>query len=147
MQAHFVIAGKTIAILGAGGAARAAVYAVIKEGGHPIIVYRSAGRAEKLAAEFRCGAIPISGFDEVEADCLINATPIGMFPRCEESPLAGKTLGRFRWVMDTIYNPLNTRLLAEARKAGCATIPGLDMFVHQGRSRSNSGPGWSPRAT
>ncbi len=132
LQARFAVAGKTFAVLGAGGAARAAVFAILKAGGTPLVVYRTQERAARLAARFGCSLIPFREFGKVGADCLINATPVGMAPSIEESPAGRGDLSRFRWVMDTIYNPLETRLLRDARQAGCETISGLDMFVHQG---------------
>ena len=132
LKAHFAIAGKTFSVLGAGGAARAAVYAVVKGGGTPIVVYRSEERAANLAAQFGCRMVPLREIETIEADCLINTTPVGMFPSCDDSPIECGPLSRFRWVMDTIYNPMETRLLRDARQARCKVISGLDMFVHQG---------------
>ncbi len=132
LQAHFAMAGKTFAVLGAGGAARAAIFGILKGGGNPLVVYRTKERAARLAAQFGCSIVSFREFAKVNADCLINATPVGMFPSAGESPVGREHLCRFRWVMDTIYNPLETRLLRDARQAGCKTISGLDMFIHQG---------------
>jgi shikimate dehydrogenase len=132
LKAHYMITGKTFAILGSGGAARAAVFAVLQGGGKPVIVFRTEERAKHLAESFNCRMIPFEKLGELEADCLINVTPVGMYPEIGDSPVNENILSRFRWVMDTIYNPLETKLLVDARKAGCKTISGLDMFVHQG---------------
>jgi 3-dehydroquinate dehydratase / shikimate dehydrogenase len=126
------IKGKVFAILGAGGTARAAVFGIEREGGIPVIVNRNVARGENLAKEWGCSFYPLSELDRVRADCLINTTPVGMLPNVDESPVSGAILVNYRWVVDVVYNPMKTRLMRDAEKAGCITIPGLGMFVHQG---------------
>jgi shikimate dehydrogenase len=126
------IKGKVFAILGAGGTARAAVFGIKREGGIPVIVNRNIARGENLAREWACPFYPLSELDRVRADCLINTTPVGMTPDLDELLVSGAILVDYRWVMDVIYNPLKTRLIRDAEKAGCITIPGLGMFVNQG---------------
>jgi len=126
------ITGKTFAILGAGGAARAAVFGIRKENGNVLVVNRTASKGEELAEEFGCSAHPLGHLGTIRADCLINCTPVGMYPYIGRSPVRKEVLLNFRWVMDVIYNPLKTKLLRDAEDAGCAIIPGLPMFVHQG---------------
>jgi len=144
MRDHFSPEGKTIAVLGAGGAARAAVYGILREGGIPIVFNRSRDRAESLARWFGCDAQPLAKLGAVEAEALINATPVGMRPLADETPVDQRHLARFRWVMDTIYNPLETRLLREAKAAGCAVISGLGMFVRQGAEQIRIWTGLEP---
>jgi len=124
--------GKTVAVLGTGGAARAAVYAVILEGGRPVVLGRSAAGREALGAAFGCPSRPLEDLGGIEAECLINATPVGMVPAVEETPVAAALLGRFPRVLDLVYRPVRTRLLREAAAAGCAVRSGVGMFVHQG---------------
>jgi len=126
------IKGRVFAILGAGGTARAAVFGIQKEGGIPVIVNRNVARGESLAREWTCPFYPLTELGRVRADCLINTTPVGMMPSIYESPVSGAILVNYRWVMDVIYNPLKTRLMRDAEKAGCITILGLGMFVNQG---------------
>ncbi|MGC9976988.1 MAG: shikimate dehydrogenase, partial [Syntrophales bacterium] len=126
------IRGRVFAILGAGGTARAAIFGIEREGGIPIIVNRNMARGESLASEWACPFYPLTELARVRADCLINTTPVGMIPSIDESPVSGEILVNYRWVMDVIYNPLKTRLISNAEKAGCITIPGLSMFVNQG---------------
>ena len=57
---------------------------------------------------------------------------MGMLPNVNESPVSGAILVNYPWVVDVVYNPLKTRLIRDAKKAGCITVPGLGMFVHQG---------------
>jgi shikimate dehydrogenase len=144
MQEHFPLKGKTIAVLGAGGAARAAVHGILKEGGVPIVFNRSRDRAESLARWFGCEARPLASLATTDADVLVNATPAGMSPLIDETPVDQRRLNRFRWVVDTIYNPLETRLLREAKEAGCDVIPGLSMFVRQGAEQTRIWTGLEP---
>ncbi len=138
------IQGRTVAILGAGGAARAAVYGILQEGGTPVILNRTAKRAQALAREFGCTFLPPAEAGRIEADVLINTTPVGMWPDLEGTPLPGEDLARFRCVMDVIYNPLRTRLLREAAAAGCGVVNGLGMFVHQGAEQIRIWTGQEP---
>ena len=126
------IRGTTFVILGAGGAARAAVYSLRDAGGIPIVVNRTAERAQVLADRFGCRWEPAREIGRLRADCLINTTPLGMFPETERTPVEEKFLVHFPRVMDLIYNPLKTRLLREAEAAECAIRSGVGMFVHQG---------------
>ncbi len=144
LREHFSPEGKTIAVLGAGGAARAAVYGILREGGIPIVFNRSRDRAESLARWFGCDAQPLAGLGAVDAEALINATPVGMRPLMDETPVDQRHLARFRWVVDTIYNPLETRLLREAKAAGCGVITGLGMFVRQGAEQIRIWTGLEP---
>ena len=144
MQKQFPLEGRTVAVLGAGGAARAAVHAILRAGGTPIVFNRSRDRAESLARWFSCETQPLAALGTTEADVLINATPVGMHPHTEESPVDGRHLARFEWVVETIYNPLETRLLREARAAGCGVVAGLAMFVRQGAEQIRTWTGLEP---
>ena len=144
MQEHFALKGRTVAVLGAGGAARAAVHAILRAGGTPMIFNRNRDRAESLARWFSCETQPLAGLGAVEADVLVNATPVGMHPHTGESPVDGRRLARFEWVVETIYNPLETRLLREARAAGCGVVTGLTMFVRQGAEQIRTWTGLEP---
>ena len=63
---------------------------------------------------------------------VVNATPVGMTPHDDQTPVRAELLEAGTVVMDTVYNPLKTRFLRDAEKAGCPTIDGVSMFVHQG---------------
>jgi shikimate 5-dehydrogenase len=69
---------------------------------------------------------------ELEADVIINATSLGMYPRDKETPIPKKLLEEGMMVMDIVYEPLQTKLLREAKEKGCLTINGLEMLVRQG---------------
>ncbi len=144
LEESLEIRGKTFAILGAGGAARAAVFGLLREGGIPIIVNRTIEKGQEMAREFGCQFSPLSEIEKIKADCLINTTPVGMAPDREKSPLGRESLVNFRWVMDIIYNPLKTRLLRDAEEAGCSVLTGVGMFVHQGAEQIKIWTGREP---
>ena len=92
LEESLEIRGKTFAILGAGGAARAAVYGILKKGGNPVIVNRTLERGEEMARKFGCPFYPLSEIEKVKADCLINTTSVGMAPDSEKTPLGERAL-------------------------------------------------------
>jgi shikimate dehydrogenase len=138
------IQNKTFVILGAGGAARAAVFGIQQRGGAPFVINRTPARGEEMAREFGCPFYPLSEIGNIRADCLINTTPVGMTPHTGRSPIEKKTLNNFRWVMDCIYNPLKTQLLQDAEEAGCTILNGVGMFVHQGAEQIKLWTGMEP---
>jgi shikimate dehydrogenase len=138
------IRGKTFAVLGAGGAARAAVHALLKGGGLPVVFSRTAERSASVAASFGCAWAPLAELPQARADVLINTTPVGMFPDTDRTPLNGEHLSHFPQVMDMIYNPCRTRLLREAEAAGCRVRSGVGMFVHQGAEQIRLWTGQEP---
>jgi len=123
-------------VLGAGGAARAVLAGLRKVGCARIVLSnRSPKAARKMAAAFNTETCLWEDREKVQADLLVNTTPLGMQgDHVLHSPLnlVKDGAGRFSHVYDLIYNPLRTRLLKEAEQAGCETISGLDMFLHQG---------------
>ena len=126
------IEGRRVGILGAGGAARAVAFAVIGRGATATIFNRSREKGEALAADLGADFKPLSEFAAERCDILVNTTPVGMSPQGQDTPLLGEKMKPGLVVMDIVYNPLKTRLLREAEAAGCETIDGLSMFVHQG---------------
>ncbi|NPU86244.1 MAG: shikimate dehydrogenase [Syntrophaceae bacterium] len=138
------VRGKTVAVLGTGGAARAAVYAVILEGGRPVVVGRSTAGREALAAAFDCVSCPPGDLVRIEAGCLINATPVGMVPDVKNTPVDAALLARIPRVVDLVYRPLRTRLLREAEAVGCSVRSGVGMFVNQGAEQIRLWTGLEP---
>ncbi len=132
------LTGKKVAVLGAGGAARAAVAGFANAGCRVIVFNRSIGKAQQLKEEFKLfAAHPLSELKPYSADVIINCTSLGMHPHTDATPCAfPDTLGTHRpLVFDTVYNPLETRLLREAKAAGCGTVNGLEMFIRQGAAQ------------
>jgi len=124
------LSGRSVAVLGAGGAARAIVAALRHYGADVTVYNRTVSRAEALAKEFNCTAAGMNEAEQLTAEILINCTSVGMHPGVAACPLAAIPPG-VKVVFDTIYNPARTRLLAQAQAAGCLTVSGLEMFVNQ----------------
>lgn len=124
------LAGRSAAVLGAGGAARAIVAALADAGAGVTVYNRTASRAEALADEFGADAAGLDELAWLDAEIVINCTPVGMAPHVDASPLT-PIPPSVKVVFDTIYNPLETKLLAEAARRGCVTVGGLAMFVNQ----------------
>ncbi len=133
------LAGRRVAVIGAGGAARAVVAGFAHYGARVTVYNRTTEKAQALAEQFEATAAPLAELSGSEADVYINCTPIGMHPNVDASPFdiinhqseSTHSLGPGVVVFDTIYNPVQTRLLRTAAEAGCATIPGTEMFVRQ----------------
>jgi 3-dehydroquinate dehydratase / shikimate dehydrogenase len=126
-----------VAVLGAGGAARAAVYALKNEGAKVAIFARDFKKANTLAREFdaEISEFPIENRkSKIEnQEILVNTTPLGMKGKFEtETPAVASQLQDLKLVYDLVYNPLETVLIKEARKANVPTIGGLAMLVAQG---------------
>lgn len=138
------VKGRSFVIIGAGGTSRAAAYGIMKEGGLPIIVNRTAAKAKSLSDKLNCRFYSPADLGAIKADCLINTTPVGMYPNNDQSPAEGSLLAGFKYVIDVIYNPLKTRLLRDAEAQGCRVISGLDMFVHQGAGQLKLWTGIEP---
>jgi len=144
LESVFDIRGKVFAVMGAGGTARAAIFGILKKGGIPVVFNRSVEKGERLANEWGCSFHPLSELGNISADCLINTTPVGMMPDTDKSPVESAILKNFRCVVDVIYHPLETKLLKDAEKAGCVTVSGLDMFIHQGAEQIKLWTGQEP---
>lgn len=125
------LAHLNVAILGAGGVARAAV-AGLRDLGCDVTIYnRSTDRAESLAGEFECRAEPWERRFGLDADLIINCTSVGLWPNVDDSPLPADAIPSAAAVMDTIYKPVQTRLLRDAASRGCHVINGVEMFIRQ----------------
>jgi len=128
------LAGKTAVVLGAGGTARAALYALREHGARAIVLNRTPGKAEALARELgalRAGAP--SELAEIAHDVLINTTSVGL--RADASPVAADALRPGSVVLDAVYEPVETRLLRDARARGARTISGKWMLIEQAREQ------------
>jgi len=124
------VRGKRMLILGAGGAARAIAYEGARRGAHVIVSSRTARAAVKLARELGVASVPLGAIRDVDAEILVNATPVGMAPRAHESPFPSSML-RGKTVFDAVYTPAMTRLLREAAGAGAKIVRGTEMYINQ----------------
>jgi 3-dehydroquinate dehydratase/shikimate dehydrogenase len=127
------LADLRVAILGAGGAARAAIWTLQKQNADVTLFTRNRGKAEALAQLFDIPSQPLTSASFSGYDLVINATPLGSGEHLNESPATAKQLTGARCVYDLVYNPIQTRLLREARAAGCQTLGGLEMLVAQAK--------------
>lgn len=144
LKKAITIKNKTFAVIGAGGTARAAAYGIIREGGLPVIVNRTAEKGKFLSEKLECPFYPLSRMDNIKADGLINTTSVGMYPHMDQSPVKEEVLAGYKYVMDVIYNPLKTKLLRDAEAQGCRVFSGVDMFVHQGAEQLRLWTGVEP---
>ena len=135
LKKHVDIRGKSVVIVGAGGASRAAALALHRKGVKVTVLARDAAKARSLAAVVGCHHGPLSDLANRPWDVLINATPVGSQASIDETPVPAELLRPNGVVFDMIYDPLETRLLREASAAGCATIGGLEMLLAQAEAQ------------
>ena len=124
-----------VSVVGAGGAARAVVYGLKREGADVTVYARDASKASALAIEFRVRSDSLNTDHRrpLTTDILVNCTPLGTKGDNEEKSIAtADELRDVKLVYDLVYNPLETRLLREAKIAGARTLGGLEMFFAQG---------------
>lgn len=134
LERRIPLAGSSVLILGAGGSARAVAFALSRAGANVRICARRPTRAKSLARAVAGEAIERRHLRTEFFDAIVNATPVGMYPHVDESPLAAEELN-CRLVFDLIYRPRRTKLLAMAERRGIETVSGLDMFVAQGTAQ------------
>lgn len=137
------LSGQRVVMLGSGGAARAIAFALATEGAVERLDLLGIDDNERKAlagdlASKTAMAVHDTQLNEDSlkkvlpaSSVLIHCTPIGMSPKVQDSCVPSSLLHPGLTVMDIVYNPRETRLLKEAAAAGCRTIPGLEMFLHQ----------------
>ncbi len=125
------LAGRRFLILGAGGVARAIAFGLVRNDAEVFISARDHRKADDLAQALDCKYIDWAARANFETSVIVNCTPVGMFPNMDETPFDGEWLDKHTIIFDTIYNPEQTMLIKDARKAGCTTVTGVDMFVLQ----------------
>jgi 3-dehydroquinate dehydratase / shikimate dehydrogenase len=118
-----------ILVLGAGGAARAAVFGLKERGADIFILNRNTEKGKKLARQAKARTVKRANLKKLDFDVIINATPVGM-GNTRESPLNADEI-RAKYVFDMVYDPGETKLLKLAKERGAEAIPGSVMFVHQ----------------
>jgi len=134
--------GKSVVILGAGGASRAISFILAERGSSLVILNRTWDKAkicaDRISEIFQSAATALKLNREnlaaalSKADILVNATSVGMSPNINETPVTSNLLKPGLVVFDIVYNPIKTRLQKEAEAAGATVISGLDMLVWQG---------------
>jgi 3-dehydroquinate dehydratase/shikimate dehydrogenase len=145
LSRHLKLNKASVLIVGNGGAARGAAFALSDAGAKISLVGRNVDRVRALAKV--CGAEPLSReqLGSMHFDAVVHATPLGMFPNVHESFFTGAIPADV--VFDMVYNPLETQLLKLAREQGKTVIPGLEMFIEQAAAQFEIWTGESaPRA-
>jgi shikimate dehydrogenase len=139
-EENVVVEGARVAILGGGGAARSLALTFARaNAGEITLLNRTVERAARIAAEAKTLGVPVQALPlDEETLCetldrstlLVNSTSVGMHPHEDESPVPAGVLRSHVAVYDIVYNPLETRLLREARAAGARTVDGLGMLIY-----------------
>jgi 3-dehydroquinate dehydratase/shikimate dehydrogenase len=129
LEQRLTIENAKVLVLGAGGAARAAVFGLKERGAEIWIQNRTSVKAQKLARQAKARTIKRADLRKVAFDVIINATPVGM-GNTRDCPLKDEEI-QARVVFDMVYDPVETHLLQVARAKGIAVIPGVEMFVQQ----------------
>lgn len=134
LRARRALGGARVALLGAGGAARALVYGLKAAGAEVTIFNRTLVRGRELAREFGVRHLPWARLRGFRCDVLVNATSVGLAPDLARSPIPAAWI-RAPLVYDLIYNPPETELLRRARARGAEVLGGVEMFVAQGAAQ------------
>jgi len=131
LERRMRLKGARIVVLGAGGAARAAVFGLVAQGAEVFVVNRTHEHAVTLARQAKAKSLKHELLAKQSFDVLINTTPCGMTGVKPALPIAESELNA-QLVFDTVYSPLETPLLKLARARGIPVVTGLEMFVQQG---------------
>ncbi len=129
LEKKLKLGGASVLIVGNGGAARAAIFAVRDKGARVTLTGRNPQRVRKLARDCGVEAIDRPKLDDAYFDALVHTTPLGLYPKVEGCFFDDRIPAEL--VFDMVYNPLETELLRRAKAAGKKTIAGLEMFVEQ----------------
>ena len=131
LERRMSLRGAKVLVLGAGGAARAAVFGLRDKGAEVWILNRTPETAQKLARQAGAKSIKKEAVAKTPFDVIVNATPVGMAGNKAPQILEAKDLNA-KLVFDLVYNPIETPLIAAARSKGIAVVAGVEMFVQQG---------------
>lgn len=145
LERETALAGRRAVVLGAGGTARAATFALREHGARVVVLNRGVERAEALARELGAeSAGPLDRLGTLDYDVLVNTTSVGL--RSDESPVPAATLRPGAVVLDAVYDPPETRLLRDARQRGARCIGGKWMLVEQAVEQIRLWSGKTPPA-
>jgi 3-dehydroquinate dehydratase/shikimate dehydrogenase len=145
-QLDFSPSERRVAIIGAGGAARTAVWEMKLHGAQVTVFARNPERAKQFDRSFDVRCEPLAPASFRSYDLVINATPLGSGEFVDHTPASAEQLAGAGLVYDLIYNPIETEFLKEARRAGCETLCGLPMLVAQARLQCELWTGKTPAA-
>ena len=132
LETHLDLKDKNVFIIGSGGTAKAIGYGVVAKGANLTVTYnKNKERGVQLAKELDCRLASIRDIGDHDYDVVINCSPVGMNPNVDTTPFSNRNLKPGMVVFDSVYNPPETRLLKEAREAGCTVISGVELFINQ----------------
>jgi len=131
LETRLALQGAKILVLGAGGAARAAVFGLKEKGAEVYVFNRTAGPAQNLAKKARAKAVNKLQLRKMTFDVIINATPVGMEGNREPIPISEHEFNA-RFFFEMVYTPGETKMVKMARAKGMHVILGAEMFVQQG---------------
>jgi 3-dehydroquinate dehydratase/shikimate dehydrogenase len=131
LERRLKLKGARVVVLGAGGAARAAVFGLVEQGAEVLVVNRTHEHAVTLARQAKAKSLKHELLAKQRFDVMINATPCGMAGAKQTLPIAENELNA-SLVFDMVYNPLETPLLKLAKSRGIPVVTGIEMFVQQG---------------
>ncbi|KAA6459018.1 shikimate dehydrogenase [Acidobacteria bacterium AB60] len=143
LEKRIPLRGAKIAVIGAGGAARAAVFGLVQKGAEVLVVNRTHESALALAKAAGAAAVKHEYLARNRVDILINSTPCGMAGSAQSHPIAENELNA-GIIFDMVYNPLETPLLRLAKSRGIPVISGMEMFVQQGARQFEIWTGKTP---
>jgi shikimate dehydrogenase len=126
--------GSRAVLLGAGGGGAGAAYALVDLDMDVTILNRTPSKAKEMAERFGCKWGELSDFDKIRPDVVVNSTSLGMKPD-DRLPVKEDQLHREMTVFDLVYTPPVTPLIEAARKKGCTTITGTEMFIGQAKEQ------------
>src|SRR5436305_5521074 len=131
LEQRLNLVGAKVLVIGAGGAARAAVFGLKERNAEVWVMNRTAEKGQKLARHAHAHYVSHPQLKKLDFDVIINATPVGMNGARPQAPLEESEL-RTRYLFEMIYSPAETKLVKMARAKGIQVIPGSEMFVQQG---------------
>ena len=131
LEERGMITGKQVALLGAGGAARAALFGLLERAATVTIFNRSYEKAQVIARQFGCDVMSWAHIEDLPMyDIVVNMTSVGLGE--DKSPIPKECLRKGQVVVESIYHPRETRLLKLAREQGCQVVVGVEMLLYQG---------------
>ena len=147
--------GKSAIVLGAGGSARAVVYALANDGWNVTISARRIEQAQQLVDSVAGYRLQVAGYSNLQSstfdiqlstfNLIVNTTPLGMTPNTETSPLPDNTIfSKNTFVYDLVYNPRETKLVRDARAQGLNASTGLGMLIEQAALAFETWTGHNP---
>jgi shikimate dehydrogenase len=129
------LSGRRVAVIGAGGAARAALWALLKQRASVTLFARDVSKGRSLGQVFDVSCKPLSYASFDGYDLVINSTPVGSGELIEQTPATAEQLAGAGVAYDLVYNPIKTRFLQEASAAGCVSLSGLEMLIAQAKNQ------------